>query len=83
MVQDIFLTNRGFRFLEKLWMPPVKIVNKFNATNKHALSHRHIHFRFKQITNLPTDIKGKWFSKKDLANIALPKPISDKLLQDG
>jgi len=28
-------------------------------------------------------MKGKWFSKKDLANIALPKPISDKLLQDG
>ena len=70
-------------FWKKLWMPPVKIVNKFNGTNKHALSHRHIHFRFKQITNLPTDIKGKWFSKKDLANIALPKPISDKLLQDG
>ena len=41
------------------------------------------HFRFKQITNLPTDMKGEWFSKKDLANIALPKPISDKLLQDG
>ena len=70
-------------FWKKLWMPPVKIVNKFNATHKHALSHRHIHFRFKQITNLPTDMKGKWFSKKDLANIALPKPISDKLLQDG
>lgn len=70
-------------FWKKLWMPPVKIVNKFNATNKHALSNRHIHFRFKQITNLPTDMKGKWFSKKDLANIALPKPISDKLLQDG
>ena len=70
-------------FWKKLWMPPVKIVNKFNGTNKHALSHRHIQFRFKQITNLPTDIKGKWFSKKDLANIALPKPISDKLLQDG
>ena len=70
-------------FWKKLWMPPVKIVNKFNATSKHALSHRHIHFRFKQITNLPTDMKGKWFSKKDLANIALPKPISDKLLQDG
>ena len=70
-------------FWKKLWMPPVKIVNKFNGTNKHALSHRHIHFRFKQITNLPTDMKGKWFSKKDLANIALPKPISDKLLQDG
>ena len=70
-------------FWKKLWMPPVKIVNKFNTTNKHALSHRHIHFRFKQITNLPTDMKGKWFSKKDLANIALPKPISDKLLQDG
>ena len=32
---------------------------------------------------LPTDMKGKWFSKKDLDNIALPKPISDKLLQDG
>ena len=70
-------------FWKKLWMPPVKIVNKFNGTNKHALSHRHIHFRFKQITNLPTDMKGKWFSKKDLDNIALPKPISDKLLQDG
>ena len=70
-------------FWKKLWMPPVKIVNKFNATNKHAHSHRHIHFRFKQITNLPTDMKGKWFSKRDLANIALPKPISDKLLQDG
>ena len=70
-------------FWKKLWMPPVKIVNKFNATNKHAPSHRHIHFRFKQITNLPTDMQGKWFSKKDLANIALPKPISDKLLQDG
>ena len=70
-------------FWKKLWMPPVKIVNKFNGTNTHALSHRHIHFRFKQITNLPTDMKGKWFSKKDLANIALPKPISDKLLQDG
>ena len=70
-------------FWKKLWMPPVKIVHKFNATYKHALSHRHIHFRFKQITNLPTDMKGKWFSKKDLANIALPKPISDKLLQDG
>lgn len=70
-------------FWKKLWMPPVKIVNKFNGTNKHALSHRHIHFRFKQITNLPTDMKGKWFSKRDLANIALPKPISDKLLQDG
>jgi len=70
-------------FWKKLWMPPVKIVNKFNATNKHALSHRRIHFRFKQITSLPTDMKGEWFSKKDLANIALPKPISDKLLQDG
>ena len=70
-------------FWKKLWMPPVKIVNKFNASNKHALSHRHIHFRFKQITNLPIGMKGEWFSKKDLANIALPKPISDKLLQDG
>ena len=63
-------------------MPPVKRVNKFNATNKHALSHRRIHFRFKQITSLPIDMKGEWFSKKDLTNIALPKPISDKLLQD-
>ena len=70
-------------FWKKLWMPPVKIVNKFNATNKHALSHRHIYFRFKQASKLPAGINGKWFSRIDLDNIALPKPISDRLLQDG
>ena len=57
-------TNRGLGFLEKAMDAPVKIVNKFNASNKHALSHRHIHFRFKEITNLPIGMKGEWFSKK-------------------
>ena len=79
-----FLTQtKVLGFWKKLWMPPVKIVKKFNATNKHALSHRNIYFRFKKTSKLPADINGKWFSRIDLDNIALPKPISDRLLQDG
>ena len=31
----------------------------------------------------PKNIEGKWFHKKELALIAIPKPIFNRLLIDG
>ena len=35
------------------------------------------------INKKPENIEGKWFHKKELALIAIPKPIFNRLLIDG
>ena len=47
------------------------------------LSHRELNINFKNSNKKPKNIQGKWFHKKELALIAIPKPIFNRLLIDG
>ena len=66
-----------------LWMPPVLKANHQKAEIIHKLSHRELNINFKNSNKKPKNIQGKWFHKKELALIAIPKPIFNRLLIDG
>ena len=66
-----------------LWMPPVTTANHQKGEIIHNLSHRELNINFRNSNKKPKNIEGKWFDKKELALIAMPKPIFNRLLING
>ena len=82
--QKYFMTKENkLGYWANLWMPPVLIANYQKAEIIHKLSHRELNINFKNSNKKPKNIQGKWFHKKELALIAIPKPIFNRLLIDG
>ena len=82
--QKYFMTKENkLGYWANLWMPPVLIANHQKAEIIHKLSHRELNINFKNTNKKPKNIQGKWFHKKELALIAIPKPIFNRLLIDG
>ena len=82
--QKYFMTKENkLGYWANLWMPPVLIANHQKAEIIHKLSHRELNINFKNSDKKPKNIQGKWFHKKELALIAIPKPIFNRLLIDG
>ena len=82
--QKYFMTKENkLGYWANLWMPPVLIANHQKAEIIHKLSHRELNINFKNSNKKPKNIQGKWFHKKELALIAIPKPIFNRLLIDG
>ena len=82
--QKYFMTKENkLGYWANLWMPPVLKANHQKAEIIHKLSHRELNINFKNANKKPKNIQGKWFHKKELALIAIPKPIFNRLLIDG
>ncbi|MEC7271676.1 MAG: A/G-specific adenine glycosylase, partial [Pseudomonadota bacterium] len=82
--QKYFMTKENkLGYWANLWMPPVLTANNQKAEIIHKLSHRELNINFKNSNKKPKNIQGKWFHKKELALIAIPKPIFNRLLIDG
>ena len=82
--QKYFMTKENkLGYWANLWMPPVTTVNHQKAEIIHKLSHRELNINFRNSNKKPKNIEGKWFHKKELALIAIPKPIFNRLLIDG
>ena len=82
--QKYFMTKENkLGYWANLWMPPVLIANHQKAEIIHKLSHRELNINFKNSNKKPKNIQGKWFHKKELALIAIPKPVFNRLLIDG
>ena len=82
--QKYFMTKENkLGYWANLWMPPVLTANHQKAEIIHKLSHRELNINFKNSNKKPKNIQGKWFHKKELALIAIPKPIFNRLLIDG
>ena len=82
--QKYFMTKENkLGYWANLWMPPVLKANHQKAEIIHKLSHRELNINFKNSNKKPKNIQGKWFHKKELALIAIPKPIFNRLLIDG
>ena len=82
--QKYFMTKENkLGYWANLWMPPVLTANHQEAEIIHKLSHRELNINFKNSNKKPKNIQGKWFHKKELALIAIPKPIFNRLLIDG
>ena len=82
--QKYFMTKENkLGYWANLWMPPVLIANHQKTEIIHKLSHRELNINFKNSNKKPKNIQGKWFHKKELALIAIPKPIFNRLLIDG
>ena len=82
--QKYFMTKENkLGYWANLWMPPVLIANHQKAEIIHKLSHRELNINFRNSNVKPKNIEGKWFHKKELALIAIPKPIFNRLLIDG
>ena len=61
-------------------MPPVTKNNFTDVDVTHNLSHRELNISFVEIPDYNQKIEGKWFSTHEIKNIAIPKPIFDKLI---
>ena len=82
--QKYFMTKENkLGYWANLWMPPVLTTNHQKAEIVHKLSHRELNINFRNSNKKPKNIEGKWFHKKELALIAIPKPIFNRLLMDG
>ena len=82
--QKYFMTKENkLGYWANLWMPPVSIASHQKAEIIHKLSHRELNINFRNSNKKPKNIEGKWFHKKELALIAIPKPIFNRLLIDG
>ena len=82
--QKYFMTKENkLGYWANLWMPPVSIASHQKAEIIHKLSHRELNINFRNSNKKPENIEGKWFHKKELALIAIPKPIFNRLLIDG
>ena len=82
--QKYFMTKENkLGYWANLWMPPVSKANPQKAEIIHKLSHRELNINFRNSNKKPENIEGKWFHKKELALIAIPKPIFNRLLIDG
>ena len=82
--QKYFMTKENkLGYWANLWMPPVLTANHQKAEIIHKLSHRELNINFRNSNKKPENIEGKWFHKKELALIAIPKPIFNRLLIDG
>ena len=82
--QKYFMTKENkLGYWANLWMPPVLKANHQKAEIIHKLSHRELNINFRNSNKKPENIEGKWFHKKELALIAIPKPIFNRLLIDG
>ena len=82
--QKFFLTKENdLGYWNNLWMPPVQLSDQSEGEIVHKLSHRELNISFKNLDCTPKDINGKWFDEKELALIAIPKPIFNRLLIDG
>ena len=82
--QKYFMTKENkLGYWANLWMPPVLTANHQKAEIIHKLSHRELNINFKNSNKKPKNIQGKWFHRKELALIAIPKPIFNRLLIDG
>ena len=82
--QKYFMTKENkLGYWANLWMPPVLTANHQKAEIIHKLSHRELNINFKNSNKKPKNIQGKWFHKKELALIAIPKPVFNRLLIDG
>ena len=82
--QKYFMTKENkLGYWANLWMPPVSTANHQKAEIIHKLSHRELNINFRNSNKKPKNIEGKWFHKKELALIAIPKPIFNRLLIDG
>ena len=76
-----FLTkNNALGYWKNLWMPPVTKNNFTDVDVTHNLSHRELNISFVEIPDYNQKIEGKWFSTNEIKNIAIPKPIFDKLI---
>ena len=82
--QKYFMTKENkLGYWANLWMPPVLTANHQKAEIIHKLSHRELNINFRNSNEKPKNIEGKWFHKKELALIAIPKPIFNRLLSNG
>ena len=82
--QKYFMTKENdLGYWNNLWMPPVQAVNRHKSDIIHKLSHRELNISFRNSNQKPQNISGEWFDKKELAQIAIPKPIFNRLLIDG
>ena len=82
--QKYFMTKENkLGYWANLWMPPVSEASHQKAEIIHKLSHRELNINFRNSNKKPENIEGKWFHKKELALIAIPKPIFNRLLIDG
>jgi len=82
--QKYFMTKENkLGYWANLWMPPVSKAYHQKAEIIHKLSHRELNINFRNSNKKPENIEGKWFHKKELALIAIPKPIFNRLLIDG
>ena len=82
--QKYFMTKENkLGYWANLWMPPVSKASHQKAEIIHKLSHRELNINFRNSNKKPENIEGKWFHKKELALIAIPKPIFNRLLIDG
>lgn len=82
--QKYFMTKENkLGYWANLWMPPVLTTNHQKAEIIHKLSHRELNINFRNSYKKPKNIEGKWFHKKELALIAIPKPIFNRLLING
>ena len=82
--QKFFMTKENdLGYWNNLWMPPVQVLDHSQGDIVHKLSHRELNISFKYLKHTPQDVNGEWFHKKELALIAIPKPIFNRLLRHG
>ena len=80
----IFLTKTDkLGYWKNLWIPPVKKEQQNQVDLIHNLTHRELNISFIKNNDLCSPIVGRWFRKAELKKIAMPKPISDKLIKYG
>ncbi len=79
-----FLTkNNALGYWKNLWIPPVDHYETDNIDVVHNLSHRELNISFFESKENAPKIEGKWFSPEEIKKIATPKPIFDRLVNDG
>ena len=81
--QKYFMTKEhNLGYWKNLWIPPVRRLDHQKAEIIHHLSHRTLNMNFKISSKKPKNVEGKWFDKKELALIAIPKPIFNRILSN-
>jgi A/G-specific adenine glycosylase len=79
-----FLTkNNTLGYWKNLWIPPVEHNEPSNIDVVHNLSHRKLNISFFESNKSLPKIEGKWFSPEEIKKIATPKPIFDRLVNNG
>ena len=77
------LKSNALGYWKNLWIPPVRKEQQNQVDLIHKLTHRELYISFVKNNDLCASTIGRWFKKDELKKIAMPKPISDKLIKYG